>query len=58
MEFICIVKKRKKSHDGKKKGGWRTVYNDVIICLREDLYYCFKCALILNFLSFFLFFAV
>lgn len=34
----------------KNKGGvWRTVYNDVIICLRKDLYYCLKCALILIF---------
>lgn len=37
---------------GKKKGGLHTVYNDVIICLRKDLDYCFKCALILIF-SFF-----
>lgn len=63
MELLCIVKKNKTKKikkketkhtkkDGKKKGGWHTVYNDVIICLRKDLYYCFKCALILRF-SFF-----
>lgn len=40
---------------GKKKGGWHTVYNDVIICLRKDLYYCFKCALILILFFFLLF---
>ena len=46
---------------GREHGeGWHTVNNDVIICLgkKKDLYYCFKCALILIFFSFssFLFF--
>lgn len=40
---------------GKKGRGWHTVYNDVIICLRKDLYYCLKCALMLIFSLFLLF---
>lgn len=54
MELLCIVNKNrnKKNMMEEKKGGWHTVHNDVIICLRKDLYYCFECALTLIF-SFF-----